>query len=126
MTSSHPTACRPRLAVCVTCKAGLDIEGETARPGRLFFEALAERCAVDDPAIDLMPVECLSLCDHGCSAAISVAGKWSYMLGGLDVGMADDIITYARAYAVSKTGLVLPSKRPASLAGMVKARMPPT
>jgi len=96
------------------------------RPGRLLFEALSERCGSDDPAADLLPVECLSLCDHGCSAAISAAGKWSYLLGGLDQAMADDLLTYARAYAVSKTGLVLPSKRPASLANMVMGRMPPT
>ncbi len=117
---------RPRLAVCVTCKAGVETEGDAPRAGRLFYEALLERCAGEDPAVDLMPVECLSLCDDGCSAAISASGKWSYMLGGLEAGMADDIVAYAGAYALSKTGLVLPSKRPPALARMVKARMPPT
>jgi len=102
------------------------MEDEAPRPGRLLFEALSARCEGDDPAADLLPVECLSLCDQGCSAAISVAGKWSYLLGGLDQTMADDLLTYARAYAVSKTGLVLPSKRPTSLANMVMGRMPPT
>ena len=52
-------------------------------------------------------------------------GKWSYLLGGLDAAMADDLMTYAAAYAASRTGLVLPSRRPASLATMVKGRMPP-
>jgi predicted metal-binding protein len=126
MTSPDPIAPRPRLAVCVTCKAGLEIEGDTPRPGRLFYDALVERCADAEVTVDLMPVECLSLCDHGCSAAISVPGKWSYLLGGLDAAIVDDVLTYARAYANSKTGLVLPSKRPASLANMVMARMPPT
>jgi predicted metal-binding protein len=125
MSLVDPQPPRPRLAVCVTCKAGREIEGDEVRPGRRLFEALAGRSA-DDLPVDLMPVECLSLCDDGCSAAISVDGKWSYLLGGLDEAMADDLITYARAYAVSKTGLVLPSKRPASLATMVKGRMPPT
>lgn len=126
MIPSDPAVPRPRLAVCMTCKAGQEIEGDAPRPGRAFFEALAERCAGDDPAVELMPVECLSLCDHGCAAAISAAGKWSYLLGGLNESVADDVVAYARAYAVSKTGLVLPSKRAASLATMVKARMPPT
>jgi predicted metal-binding protein len=126
MTSSDPVVPLPRLAVCVTCKAGVEIEGDGPRPGRLLYEALLERCAVEAPAVELMPVECLSLCDHGCSAAISVAGKWSYLLGGLSENMADDILTYAQAYAMSKTGLVLPSRRPASLADMIMARMPPT
>jgi len=126
MTSQAPDVPRPRLAVCLTCRAGQEMDDDAPRPGRLLFDALSERCNGDGPAVDLLPVECLSLCDHGCSAAISVAGKWSYLLGGLDEAMADDLITYARAYGVSKTGLVLPSKRPASLANMVMGRMPPT
>ncbi len=84
---------------------------------------MAERRADD---VEILPVECLSVCDRGCSAAISVAGKWSYLLGGLDAGMADDLLAYARAYAGSRTGLVLPSRRPASLATMVLGRIPPT
>ncbi|MBV9511874.1 MAG: DUF1636 domain-containing protein [Caulobacteraceae bacterium] len=116
---------RPRLAVCVTCKAGQEpAEGEL-RPGRRLFDALAERCSDADAPVELMAVECLSLCERGCSAAVSLAGKWSYLLGGLDAGKADDLLTYARAYAASKTGLVLPSKRPASLAAMVMGRIPP-
>ena len=121
MSSPEPQIVRPRLAVCVTCRAG--VEDETAvRPGRTLFEALAARCGDD---VELMPVECLSLCERGCSAAISAAGKWSYLLGELDEAKADDLLAYARAYAVSRTGLVLPSKRPASLVSMVKGRMPP-
>jgi predicted metal-binding protein len=126
MIAPPPSEPRPRLAVCVTCKAGLDVDDTTARPGRRLYEALAGRCEDEDPPVDLLPVECLSLCEHGCSAAISAAGKWSYLLGGLEEAMADDLLTYARAYAVSKTGLVLPSKRPATLAAMVMGRMPPT
>lgn len=116
----------PRLAVCVTCRAGQVDDPDAVRPGRRLYEALEARCTGEDAAATLMPVECLSLCDHGCSAAISAAGKWSYLLGGLTEEMGNDLLTYARAYAVSRTGLVLPSKRPASLATMVRARMPPT
>ncbi len=125
MTAIEPTAPRPRLAVCMTCKAGQEIEGDAIRPGRQLFEALQALCRDDDAAADLLPVECLSLCEQGCSAAISIPGKWSYLLGGLEPAMAEDLLTYARAYAGSKTGLVLPSRRPASLGTMVKGRMPP-
>jgi predicted metal-binding protein len=119
------TPAHPRLAVCVTCRAGQEVDDELSpRPGRRLFDAL-EAATDDETALELMPVECLSLCDHGCSAAISMPGKWSYLLGGLDEAQAEDLLTYARAYAVSRTGLVLPSKRPASLAAMVKGRMPP-
>jgi predicted metal-binding protein len=125
MTAPLPSDPRPRLAVCVTCKAGTEIDDDSPRPGRRLYDALAARCGGEDAAVELMPVECLSLCDFGCSAAISLAGKWSYLLGDLDEAMADDLLTYARAYAISRTGLVLPSRRPASLAAMVKGRMPP-
>ena len=116
---------RPRLAVCVTCRAGQEIVDDTPRPGRVLFEALTALCTGADAPVDLLPVECLSLCDDGCSAAISIQGKWSYLLGALDAALAEDILTYARAYGASKTGLVLPSRRPPSLATMVKGRMPP-
>jgi predicted metal-binding protein len=125
MTDTPSPDPRPRLAVCVTCKAGVEIDDDGPRPGRRLYDALATRCGDDGAAVELMPVECLSLCDFGCSAAISVAGKWSYLLGDLDESMAEDLLTYARAYAISKTGLVLPSRRPAALATMVKGRMPP-
>jgi predicted metal-binding protein len=120
-----PSESRPRLAVCVTCRAGREIDDDAPRPGRLLYEALSALCTGDDVPADLLPVECLSLCDNGCSAAISIQGKWSYLLGDLDAALAEDILTYARAYGASKTGLVLPSRRPASLATMVKGRMPP-
>lgn len=124
--SAHDAAGgRPRLAVCVTCRAGQEVDDLSLRPGRRLYQTLATLCA-DTDELELLPVECLSLCERGCSAAISMPEKWSYLLGGLEETMAEDLLTYARAYAVSRTGLVLPSKRPASLADMVKGRMPPT
>ena len=69
-------------------------------------------------------VTCLSNCDHGCAAAISAPGKWTYLLGRLDPLLAPDLLAYAAAYAAAKTGTVLPSKRPASLARMVLGRVP--
>jgi predicted metal-binding protein len=124
MADPEPTPLRPRLAVCTTCKAGQDIDNTDPRPGLRLYQALAERCEAA-PVVELLPVECLSLCERGCSAAISVAGKWSYLLGGLDESMADDLLAYAQSYGVSKTGLVLPSRRAKSLANMVMGRMPP-
>jgi predicted metal-binding protein len=76
------------------------------------------------PNMRLRGVKCLSSCDHGCAAAISAPGKWTYLLGRLDPSLAADLLTYAEAYARSPTGTVLPSRRPASLARMVLGRMP--
>ncbi len=113
----------PLLHVCTTCRAGRPLgEGETP-PGQHMFEAVA-RLVAAMPIVRLRGVKCLSSCDHGCAAAISFPGKWSYLLGQLDTPLAADLLLYAEAYARSATGTVLPSKRPASLARMVLGRLP--
>ena len=112
---------RPRLHVCVTCRAGRAIAEDAPRPGRLLHDALA---ALNDATVDLAEVVCLAACDHGCNAAISAPGKWTYLLGHLDAGNAADILTYARAYAASPTGTVLPSRRPESLRHAILGRVP--
>src|SRR5205085_12098498 len=96
--------------VCVTCKAGEAGADEAARPGLRFRHALD--AAVSAEAADWLEVRevsCLASCDHGCAVAISMAGKWSYLLGRLGAAKAADFLTYARTYRASKTGLVLPS-----------------
>ncbi len=76
------------------------------------------------PPVMLRGVKCLVSCDHGCAAAISSPGKWTYLLGRLDTSLAADLLTYAETYRRSATGTVLPSRRPASLARMVLGRVP--
>jgi predicted metal-binding protein len=115
-------AMNPVLHVCITCRAGLPLaEGETA-PGRRMYEAVAAH--PDAACVELREVSCLSVCSEGCSAAISMPGKWSYLLGRLSPELAGDVLAYARLYAAHATGTVLPSKRAPSLARMVMGRLP--
>ena len=112
----------PTLHVCVTCRAGLPLpEGQTA-PGRFMHAAVAAHA--DVAAVELREVSCLSVCDNGCAAAISMPGKWSYLLGRLRPELAGDLLAYARLYAAHPTGTVLPSKRAPSLARMIMGRLP--
>ncbi len=113
----------PTLHVCTTCRTGLPLAEGEIPPGQHMFDAVA---ALAPPGVDLRPVKCLSLCDHGCAAAISMPGKWSYLLGRLDPSLAPDLLTYAETYAQHPTGTVLPSRRPASLARIVLGRLPAT
>ncbi len=113
----------PRLHVCITCRAGRTPAPEEAPQGAQLHAALAARLG-DAAAPRLAPVACLANCDRGCSAALSAAGKWTYLLGGLVPAQADDLLTYAALYAASATGTVLPSRRPASLGRAVLARIP--
>ncbi len=120
---SEPT---PILFVCVTCRAGMTLaEGETPLGARLFatLRTLLGR-AEEAPAVELREVSCMANCERGCSAAIATPGKWTNLLGHLSPALASDLLTYARAYAASSTGTVMPSRRPASLGRMVVGRVP--
>ena len=92
--------------------------------GRVLHDAIAALIQSGEPTVQLREVICLSSCDNGCAAAISAPGKWSYLLGRLHPGLAADLLAYAETYGQSKTGTVLPSRRPASLARVVLGRMP--
>jgi predicted metal-binding protein len=118
-----PDLSPPTLHVCVTCRAGLPLEDGQTPPGRFMHAAIAALLNTD-PVIALREVACLSSCENGCAAAISSPGKWTYLLGRLTPSLAPDLLTYAAAYAAHRTGTVLPSKRPASLARMVLGRIP--
>jgi predicted metal-binding protein len=113
----------PRLHVCVTCRAGEALAEGEAPPGARLHDAIAALLG-PEPKLRLAPVACLANCERGCSAAISAPGKWTYLLGHLAPAHAADLLTYASAYAASRNGTVLPSRRPASLHAMVVGRVP--
>ena len=109
------------LHICTTCRAGLPLAEGAVPPGQSFFAAVRDAAG---PDVDVRPVKCLSSCDHGCAAAISAPGKWTYLLGRLDAALVPDLLSYAATYAQHPTGTVLPSRRPASLARIVLGRVP--
>jgi predicted metal-binding protein len=109
---------RPTLHICITCQQG---------EGAKLFAALVEHLATDAVhAVDLREVTCMASCGHGCTAAISAPGKWSYLLGELSLAHANDLLIYADIYAAHPSGAVLPSRRPESLRTSVVARLPAT
>jgi len=119
-----PPPPRPVLHVCVTCLAGQAAEAGP-RPGRVLHDRLAGLLARPDaPAVTLHPAECLAVCLQGCSASIALPGKWSYLLGRLAPEKAEDLLVFAEAYGRSRTGTVMPSRRPASLSDMILGRIP--
>ncbi|WP_419730008.1 DUF1636 family protein [Lichenicola sp.] len=121
-------ASKPVLHVCVTCRAGTEKLDGVPVPGQVLHDrlvALLEEAGAGDAPVQLLPVECLAVCNDGCSAAIAMPDKWTYLLGRLTPDMAADLLTFAGSYATSKTGTVMPSRRPASLASMILGRVPP-
>lgn len=119
---------RPVLHICLTCKpagegpAGPDEDTAGARLHRAVTDRLRARRLTD--AVRVNPVTCMANCEQGCSLAVSAPGKWAYLAGFLNAELADDVIDYALVYAASKTGVVMPSKRAASLRDVIIARLP--
>jgi predicted metal-binding protein len=116
---------RPRLIVCITCRAGQALADGEAPQGALLHAALSGLLANSaDPPVDLRTASCMANCERGCTAAIAMPAKWTFVLAHLSPDHAADLLTYAGAYAASATGTVMPSRRPASLGGAVLARVP--
>ena len=119
---------RPRLIVCITCRAGRELaDGETP-PGALLHAELSRLLtpSSDDAAVELREASCMANCERGCSAAIAMPGKWTYVLGHLAPGTCRRPARLCGAHTPPRpTGTVMPSRRPASLARVVIARVPP-
>jgi predicted metal-binding protein len=111
------------LHVCITCRAGQTLqEGETT-PGARLHAAILEIGVPE--GVNVLPIECLSACSHGCSVALSAPGRWSYIYGRLSDGNAADIAAGAAAYAAAPDGIVPWRKRPEIFRKQSLARIPP-
>ena len=117
---------RPPLYVCVSCRrrgAERVAEGEQT-DGRRLYEAvksLADGMGQDAPAQSFP--RSASPIASAAAAWAPAPGKWSYLVGEIGPEHAADLFTYATAYA-RRTGVVLPSRPPASLQTRVIARFP--
>lgn len=113
------------LHVCNTCRAGQEMREGELSPGAMLHAEIA-RVLQSRPhqCLALREVKCLSSCTRGAAAAISMPGKWSYLLGDLTPELVPDLLDYCASYAASKTGTVLPSRRAASLQTVILGRFP--
>lgn len=112
------------LHVCTTCKMGRPVAADAPRPGARLLDALQAAGAPE--GVRILPVACLSACDHGCNIALSGPGRWSYVYCGMnpDEDVAD-ILAGAAAYAATPDGLVPWRDRPAIFRKQSLARIPP-
>jgi len=108
------------IYVCTTCRspdAASDI-----RPGAQLFANLQAH----DPALNVVAVECLSVCKRPCTIAFAAPGKWTYVYGDLPADVsADAIAAGAALYAQTADGLIPWKQRPDALKKGVVARIPP-
>jgi predicted metal-binding protein len=117
---------RTTVYVCTSCrrKTG-DGEGDFDQPGRALAERLSGALE-GEAGIDVMTVECLSVCKRPCTVALAAEGKWTYVVGDLD-GEAHvcDIVSAVRAFSDSADGVVPWRERPQTFRKGVIARVPP-
>ena len=111
------------LHVCITCRAGQTLqEGETT-PGARLHAAILGAGAPEN--VTVVPVECLSACNQGCSIALSAPGRRSYVDGRRSDANASDVIAGAAAYAGAPDGIVPWRSRPEIFRKQSLARIPP-
>ncbi len=112
------------LHVCITCRAGQEHRRRREpRPESRLHKAIAAIGAPEGVAI--VPVECLSACNNGCSVALSAPGRWAYVYGRMSEANAKDILAGAAAYAAAPNGLVPWRSRPEIFRKQSLARIPP-
>ncbi|MCE2565539.1 DUF1636 domain-containing protein [Komagataeibacter sp. FNDCF1] len=109
------------LHVCVTCRRGLPASDNPQ--GRQLHDALLALAGTGTGVV-VHEVSCLAACNDGCTAVVAAPGKWGWLLANLGPEKAEDLLTYIAAYAASRSGTVMPSRRPASLSDMVRGRFP--
>jgi len=119
---------RPQLFICLSCRAAGSAPAPEGEPtdGKRLYDAVSSLAAAMGAAspVHVVPTLCFANCERGCTVGISAPGKWSYVMGELEPDQAADLLLYGEAYAKAKTGVVLPSGRPASLQQSVIARFP--
>jgi predicted metal-binding protein len=114
------------LTVCRTCRpegCAADAEPPGAALGRAAAEAV--RRLGPDAQIEVRAIPCLSACGRACSASISAAEKFSYVIGGLTPEDAGDLVAFARAHAESSDGVPPWRARPEKIRKNTVARVPP-
>lgn len=125
-TLPNPRTAPPtRLLVCTTCRTAGEQGLAGDRAGARLLAALRERAA-GDAAVDIVPVECLSVCTRACTVSLSAPGKWTYIYGDLPPETAAPIILDAlKLYAATPDGLIPWKLRVDAIKKGVVARLPP-
>ena len=113
-----------KVYVCITCKVAGEDAGE--RAGARLFRMLNEQNTLSDAPIELVPVECLSVCKRPCTVSFAAPGKWTYVYGDLpSETAAETILEGAALYSKTSDGLIPWKQRPEALKKGVVSRVPP-
>lgn len=118
---------RTTIHVCVTCRLADDpLEEQHGRAGARLHRAVADLAAQRAAPVDIIPVECLSVCKRPVTVGFAAAGKWTYVYGDFPAEVsAETIVNGALLYAEAPDGLIPWRQRPDMLKKGVISRSPP-
>ena len=115
------------IYVCTTCKLAEEAGcAASDRSGARLHRALSALASERQAPVDVIPVECLSVCKRACTISFAAPGKWTYVYGDLpaDTG-AEVILDGAALYTATNDGLIPWKQRPEALKRGVISRVPP-
>jgi len=115
------------IYVCTTCKLA-DEAGFAApdRAGARLHRAVSALASEREAPVDIIPVECLSVCKRACSFSFADPGNWTYVYGDLPADTGADVsLDGAALYGATSDGLIPWKQRPEALKRGVVSRVPP-
>lgn len=115
------------IYICGACRPKNASPDNPERPGKNLAGALAE--ALKDQGLNerfaLRMMQCMSVCSRPATLSVVSPGKFTFTVGDLDPDTAvEDVITFAKLYAISEDGIPAWSDRPKSFQDGVVARTP--
>ena len=122
----HNTALQT-IHICVTCQRPGEALPPGEQAGQQLYQAIAARAAQAGARLHVAPVACMANCKRSCTVAFAAPGKWTYILGEIDpgiAGMADAVLACAALQAESPDGTISYFKRPEILRKGTIARVP--
>ena len=119
----HPSQAPARPVTILICDTCRDRRVSPPLAGAGAALAAATAAAVGDRPIRVETTSCQANCQRGLSAAIRVAGGWTYVFGGLTGDDADALV--AGAGMIEDNGKMPLRGRPAALKQGLITRLPP-
>ena len=113
--------------VCTSCDEAChdNGKGNGESRGALLYRQLAVLGA-ECNSVDIVPVDCLAVCDRSVTVAFVAPGKWTYIVGGIDPERdGEDVFAVAQDVAASSHGVLAMEQRPPFFRSGVIARVPP-
>ncbi len=115
------------IYICGACRPKGAAAEDPGRPGQDLAKDLRDKLQKQglDQRFSLKMMQCMSVCSRPATMSIVSPGKFTFTIGDLDPETAaDDIITFAKLYAVSEDGIPAWSDRPVAIREGVVSRTP--